>query len=56
MNKLYQWYIILKYQYYKRIYWKFKKPSKPSGFYGWTETGYSVLDQKAVGIGVIMED
>ena len=53
MNKLYQLWIRLKYQFYKRIYWKFKKPSKPSGFYGWTEVGYSVLDNKAVGIGVI---
>jgi hypothetical protein len=53
MNVYYLW-IRLKYQFYK-LYWKFKKPSKPSGFYGWVEIGFSVLDNRAVGIGIIKE-
>jgi len=56
MGKLYVLWIQIKYQFYKRIYWKFKKPSKPSGFYGWQEVNYDVLDQRAVGIGIIMKD
>ena len=53
MSKLYQWYIILKYNYYK-LYWKVHKPAKRySGFYGWQEYDYNVLDQKAKACGVI---
>lgn len=52
MSNIYKWYIILKYNYYK-LYWKFHKPRKPSSFYKWIEYYYSVLDQKAVCLGVL---
>jgi hypothetical protein len=53
MNKLYKFYITLKYNFYK-LYWKIKKPKKPSqGFYGWSEENYNVLDKKAVCYGVL---
>ena len=55
MSTFYKWYIILKYNYYK-IYWKFKRPARPSGFYGWTEYSYDVLDQEAVAYGVLKEN
>ena len=55
MPKIYQWYIILKYNYYK-LYWKFKSPAKPSSFYGWQEYSYGVLDQKAIAYGVLMKE
>ena len=46
---------LIKYQYYK-LYWKVRPPKqKRSGFYGWHEVSYNVLDQNAVGIGVIDE-
>jgi len=52
MTKLYQLWITIKYQYYK-LYWKISLPKqKRSKFYDWHEVTYSVLDQKAVGIGV----
>jgi len=53
MSKLYVLWILLKYQFYKRVYWKFKKPSKPSGFYGWQEINYDILDQKGIAYGTI---
>ena len=56
MNKLYVLWIRLKYQFYKRIYWKIKRPRRTSGFYGWQEVHYSVLDPDAIGYGIIMED
>jgi len=53
MNFLYSLWIRAKYQYYK-LYWKIFPPKrKRDGFYGWQEIGCSVLDQKAVGIGII---
>jgi hypothetical protein len=53
MTKLYQLWITIKYQYYK-LYWKISPPKqKRSKFYGWHEVSYDVLDQKAIGIGVI---
>jgi len=55
LNKFYVLWIRIKYQFYKRIYWKLKKPSKPAWFYGWQEVNYSILDPNAVGIGIIME-
>jgi len=55
MTKLYKLWITIKYQYYK-LYWKIRPPKqKCSKFYEWHEECYSVLDQKAVGIGVIDE-
>jgi hypothetical protein len=56
MVKLYYLWIRLKYQFYKRIYWKFKKPEKPSKFYGWTEYSYNVLDQEAIAYGVLKDE
>jgi len=53
MSKWYELWVLIKYQFYKRIYWKFKKPEPTSKFYGWQEIGYDVLDQRAVGIGVV---
>ena len=53
MNELYFIWIRLKYQYYK-LYWKIRPPKQNySGFYGWHEECCSVLDQKAIGIGII---
>ena len=53
MGKLYRLWITIKYQYY-RLYWKISPPKQTcSKFYGWHEEHYSVLDQEAVGIGVI---
>ena len=55
MIKLYYLWIRFKYQYYK-LYWKILPPKQTrSKFYGWHEEHYSVLDQEAVGIGVIDE-
>ena len=56
MKKLYLIWIRLKYQYYK-LYWEIKPPRKFRGeFYGWHEgLCYSILDQKAIAIGVIDE-
>jgi len=53
MTKLYKLWIRIKYQYYK-LYWKVRPP-KPSlsGFFRWHEISYDVLDQNAVGIGVV---
>jgi len=56
MTNLYPLYIIIKYQYYK-LYWKVRPPKqKHSKFYGWHEECCSVLDQNAVGVGVIDEN
>ena len=56
MKKLYFIWIRLKYQYYK-LYWKVKPPKKSRGkFWGWHEINYSVLDQTAVGYGIIIKD
>ena len=56
INKLYSLWIRIKYQYYK-LYWKIFPPKRTvSGFYGWQEVSYDVLDQKAVGIGVVKEN
>ena len=53
MTKLYQLWIRIKYQYYK-LYWKVRPPKqKPSGFFRWHEINYDVLDQNAVGIGIV---
>lgn len=52
MNKLYMFWILLKYKYYK-LYWKIKKPEKRSQFYEWREVSYDVSDQKAIGIGIV---
>lgn len=53
MKKLQQLWITIKYQYYK-LYWKISPPKQIcSKFYGWHEVNCSVLDQEAVGIGVI---
>jgi hypothetical protein len=55
MTKLYQLWVRIKYQYYK-LYWKVRPPKqKRSKFYDWHEVSYDVLDQNAVGIGVIDE-
>ena len=58
MNKFYKWYIVAKQNYYK-IYWrlkkKFRKPES-KGFYGWVEYNYDVLDQEAVGYGVLIKN
>jgi len=56
MEKLYSIWIRLKYQYYK-LYWKVKPPKKSSGkFWGWCEVNYNVLDQTAVGYGIVVKD
>jgi len=53
MTKLCCLWIRAKYQYYK-LYWKIFPPKrKRTGFYGWQEVNYHVLDQEAVGMGII---
>jgi len=50
-SKLYQLWIVLKYNYYK-LYWKFKKPAKRSKFYGWSEESREAVNNVGVVYGV----
>ena len=55
MSKLYKFYIIIKYNFYK-CYWKFKKPTEPSKFYNWKEVSYDRLNSKGIAIGILRGD
>jgi hypothetical protein len=53
LNRFYALWIRIKYQYYK-WYWRIFPPKrKPSPFYGWTEVGFQLLNNRGVGIGTI---
>ena len=56
LTKLYILWIRGKYQFWKWYWWLFPPKRKPSPFYGWQEIGCQIIDNRAVGIGIIMKE